>query len=462
MSIRILFVDDEPNVLDGLRRMLRMMRNEWEMAFALGGQEALSLLEADAFDVIVSDMRMPRMDGAQLLSIVRSRWPHMVRIILSGHSDYEMILKSIGPSHQYLTKPCEPAILRRTIDRAVALSRLLSDVRARPIVSMMDNIPSMPSLYAELVEELQRSDSSLQRVGDIIAQDVGMTAQVLRLVNSAYFGLRQPINNPAAAVTYLGVSTVTALVITLHIFQQVPPSVLGWLGIDRTWAHGMRTAVMARAVAGCETQDRRFLDDAFTTGLIHDAGRLTLGTNLPERYRKCLEEARRDGVPIAVAERRVLGVTHGEVGAYLIGLWGLPSSIIEALAHHPDPSLCVNSEFSTLTAVHVACSLEDARHKGTFAVGDARTVWPGLNTAYIEKLGLTSRVPVWREACEAVLVVESDEGSAETSALASGGHLETADAGHRAEASTEAGRSGLQRELGRPLSERPDPSRRAA
>jgi HD-like signal output (HDOD) protein/CheY-like chemotaxis protein len=461
MPIRILFVDDETNVLDGLRRMLRSMRNEWETAFAPGGAEALALLETQAFDVIVSDMRMPRMDGAQLLNEVRERWPHMVRIILSGHSDYEMILKSIGPSHQYLTKPCEPTLLRRTIDRAVALSRLLSDVRARPIVSMMDNIPSMPTLYADLVAELQRSDSSLQRVGEIIAQDVGMTAQVLRLVNSAYFGLRQPINNPSAAVTYLGISTVTALVMTLHLFQQVPPTIRGWLEIDRNWAHGMRTAVMARAVAECETKDRRFLDDAFTAGLIHDAGRLTLGTNLSETYRKCLEGARRSGVPIAVAERRYLGVTHGEVGAYLIGLWGLPNSIVEALAHHPDPSACVHPEFSTLTAVHVACTFENARHAGTSVEENGSQGWPWLDMAYIQRLGLTGRLPVWRESCEAIMEAAGEEGSSESGTPSPGGRLETAGADDHAAASA-ARHDGLQRELNRPLSDRTGPSRRAA
>src|SRR5262245_37814840 len=98
---KILFVDDEPNVLQGLERMLRSMRHEWEMQFAMSGPAALERLAEQTFDVIVSDMRMPGMTGAQLLTEVSQRHPHIVRIILSGQADQEDILRSVGPTHQY-------------------------------------------------------------------------------------------------------------------------------------------------------------------------------------------------------------------------------------------------------------------------------------------------------------------------------------------------------------------------
>lgn len=117
MKIKILFVDDEPMVLQGLQRVLRPLRNEWETAFANSGQEALEKLSQEPFDVIVTDMRMPGMDGGQLLTRVKERYPHMVRIILSGQADKTMVMKSVKPAHQYLAKPCDDATLRASLQR---------------------------------------------------------------------------------------------------------------------------------------------------------------------------------------------------------------------------------------------------------------------------------------------------------------------------------------------------------
>ena len=119
--IRVLFVDDEPRVLGGLRRMLRPMRHEWQMEFAQGGPEALDALAEQSFDVIISDMRMPGMDGGELLTEVMRRYPETVRIMLSGQSNKETVLRSVGPTHQYLAKPCDPELLKRVIARAYAL-----------------------------------------------------------------------------------------------------------------------------------------------------------------------------------------------------------------------------------------------------------------------------------------------------------------------------------------------------
>jgi HD-like signal output (HDOD) protein len=414
MSIRILFVDDEPNVLDGLRRMLRPMRAEWESTFAPGGEEALRILADTPHDVIVSDMRMPRMDGAQLLSEVRKRYPHMVRIILSGHSDQEMILKSIGPTHQYLTKPCDPTVLRVTIQRAVALSGLLTAQRIRAVVSRMETLPSMPTLFTELVAEMEKPNCSLNRLGEIISVDVGMTAQILRLVNSAYFGLRREITSPAAAVTYLGLNTLTSLVMSFHIFRQVDEKIQTWLPIGRLWTHGMNVGLMAKAIVRCETDDKKMLDDAFSAGLIHDAGRLVLAVNFPDAYREILEEAGRKDLDLVEAEREKLGATHAEVGACLVGLWGLPNSLIEALAWHHRPSDCVHGEFSALTAVHVACALEnaDAACSGEKSIHSS-TKGHSLDLEYLGRTGLKVKFPAWREACEKALreQAEANEGN---------------------------------------------------
>ncbi|MFQ5753214.1 MAG: response regulator, partial [bacterium] len=219
MKKRILFVDDEVNVLQGLQRMLRSMRNEWQMEFALCGQKALEIMSQTPFDMIVSDMRMPGMDGAELLNEVMQRYPDIVRIILSGQASKEEIIKSIGPTHQYLPKPCDAEKLKATIARAFAQHDLLKDRKLKELVSRMKSLPSLPSLYLELQKELQSLEVTMAKVGEIISKDVGMTAKILQLINSAYFGLPVHVSSAVHAAKLLGPEIIKSLVLSVQIFS---------------------------------------------------------------------------------------------------------------------------------------------------------------------------------------------------------------------------------------------------
>ena len=188
MKRRILFVDDEPVLLDGLKRMLRGMRDQWEMTFAVSAEAALEIIKCKPVDVVVTDVRMPGMDGVQLLSQVRDLYPQIVRIILSGTNDKDLIFKSIGSAHQYLSKPCEGETLRATISRACTLRGLLDDKSLVSVVSGIESLPSLPALYEEVVEEANSPNGSLNRVGEIISRDVGMSAKILKIVNSSFLG----------------------------------------------------------------------------------------------------------------------------------------------------------------------------------------------------------------------------------------------------------------------------------
>ena len=344
--MRILFVDDEPKVLEGLRRMLRPMRREWEMHFAGSGEDALrEMAEAD-FQVVVTDMRMPGMDGAELLRRVRSEYPNAVRIVLSGHSDMESILRAVGPSHQYLTKPCDADTIRETIARALALEDLLSNETLRKLVGHLKAVPSMPTLYKELVEALRAPDASLREIGQIIATDVGMTAQVLRLVNSSYFGLYSEVTSAERAVGFLGLATVNSLVLGFKVFEELDPKKLDKLGLSSIWHRSLTCAMNARKIAQLESEDSKLAEDAFAAGMVHDVGILVLAANMPREYEEICVRARREGIPLHGAERETLGVGHPEVGAYLMSLWGIPNPVIEAIAYHHEPRGCHHESFS--------------------------------------------------------------------------------------------------------------------
>jgi HD-like signal output (HDOD) protein len=394
---QLLFVDDEPKVLDGLKRSLRPMREEWNMSFVASGAEALQALEQAPFDVIVSDMRMPVMDGAQLLNEVRQRFPQVVRIVLSGHSDIELVYQSIAATHQYLDKPCETELLKATVMRACALRDLLGSDSLRQLVTGMQQIPSQPTLYAEIRKEAESKTASIKAIGAIISKDMGMTAKILQLVNSAYFGLRGPVSTAEQAVSLLGLDTVQSLVLTVHVFSKFSSTHGPGFNIDRLWEASTETGALARAIAKVEQVPALMIEQAYTAGLLHDVGRLVFAANVLERYEATLKESRDKGLPVWELERLEFGASHADVGAYLLGLWGLGDPIVEAVAFHHCPSDCVVNSFSPLTAVHVANVLREELFQQR--TGELP---PQIDVTYLDTLHLTDRLPHWREVAGTV------------------------------------------------------------
>ena len=390
---RILFVDDEPMVLEGLQRMLRPMRSEWEMAFVASGAKALQLMEQNPFDVVISDMRMPGMNGAELLAEVLKRYPKTVRLVLSGHADQDLVLKCVGSTHQYLSKPCEPEELRAAITRAGDLEQSLRDQNLRQLVSRMDRLPSMPCLYVELVDMLQDPGISLEAIGGVVTKDMAMTAKILKLVNSAFFGLGRQISSAEEAVAYLGVDTIKSLVLSIHAFSQFAATKVGAFSIEALWAHSQSTAGLAKEIARLEKAGQKLMEEAFVAGLLHDTGKLVLVSNFPSEYNQVLLAGRAGSLALLTAEENTFGANHADVAGYLLGLWGLPVPVVEAIALHHSPRTCGHLAFSPLTAVHAANALVNARPPEAQAAINEE--W---DLEYFAKIGTSRRLEHWRVA----------------------------------------------------------------
>jgi putative nucleotidyltransferase with HDIG domain len=357
MGMNVLFVDDESNVLSGLRRLLRGQRSEWEMEFASSGAEALGLMEKRPIDVIVSDMRMPQMNGAELLARVAKDYPKTVRLILSGQSENEKILRSIGPAHQFLSKPCDPDVLIGTIHRACGLQTQLQHPTLRQLVGKTSFLPSLPALYQSLVHELESDSSSMDQIGDMISSDIAMSAKVLQLINSSFFGLAQHVSCPKHTVALLGLNVIRPLVLLAGAFSQCDNPDLDGYSLEKSIQHSLSVATLARKIAASQSTNSQLIDDAFIAGMMHDIGKLILAVNLRERYQEILFRARDAKVSTWQLEIEMLGTSHAEIGAYLLTLWGFPNSIVEAVAWHHQPSLMPLPIFSPLSAVHLANAL---------------------------------------------------------------------------------------------------------
>lgn len=331
--IRILFVDDEEAVLEGLRDALRRFRAEWEMRFALGGRAALAELAAGEFDVVVSDMRMPDVDGAAVLAAARDSQPGAVRIVLSGQTELEQELRALPVAHQFLTKPCDTDELHDVIARASGVRELLDQASIRAVVGAASALPSPPAAYAELTAALSSPDASVADVVAIVERDVAMSAKVIQLVNSAFFGLGRRTADAREAITYLGVETLRAATLLGGVMLEFRPArpVPGF-SLEALERHSLRVAGLATQVVR-----RADAEHVLMGAMLHDVGRLLLASHRPDELAAALAEGPRRGCPPHVVELELLGTTHAEVGASLLALWGLPDPVVEAVAHHHRP-----------------------------------------------------------------------------------------------------------------------------
>lgn len=392
---KVLLVDDAPGALDILKRTLAPMMAQWEMTFAGNAAEALKALERSSFDVLVTAIVMPSMDGLELLNAAMARYPEMVRIAFSGEPARGFGLRAGGLAHQFLEKPLDPARLQAIVTRACAVRDSLENERLRRVVVNIRNLPSLPAIYRELMEEIHSRDASLKKIARIVSRDLAMATKILQLVNSAFFGLRTTVSSPEQAVALLGGDTIKSLVLSMQVFSQFEGTALPGFSLEALWQHGLATSAFARAIAKEERAGPTVLDDAFTAGLLHDVGILLLATNRQDEYKKVLAIQQEQQVPEWRAELEVFGTTHAEVGAYLLSLWGLGEAIVEAVAFHHRPSACDATEFRPLTAVHVG----DVMHERAQARVTNQNIFQ-LDMEYLAETGCREHLSAWQRVCQ--------------------------------------------------------------
>ncbi len=393
MKKRILFVDDEEFVLQELEASLRPMREEWEMEFVSTGAKALEKLAERFHDVVISDLRMPGMNGAELLNEVMKRHPTTVRFILASTVDRDLILKCVGSTHQYLVKPCDAHTLRTMLQRAMQLEHTLKSDDLRQLAARCTELPSVPKLYSQIIEALQDPATDIYYIGEMIMKDVAITAKILKLANSAFFGLGNEVASPSEAISYLGTDTVKSLILFTHAFSPAKPVAVEGFSLEQLWTHSLEVAGAAKAVALFEGADRKLVDEAYVAGLLHDVGKLVFVTNLAEAYQRVPRLMREKKKPAAEVEKQIFGANHADLGGYLLGLWGLPVPIVEAVTLHHQPTVALLKTFSPLTAVHIGNALVSAE-KPSIAGAPAAE----LDARYLASLGLKNNVKAWREA----------------------------------------------------------------
>ena len=347
---KVLFLDDDPWTLKALKRMLRGQRQSWDMSFFTDARLALTALQEDHFDVVVSDMHMPALSGADFLSQVKVLQPAAIRIIFSGYPEDNAAMKTVPIAHQFIAKPCKRAKIVNAIDRACNLRDVLDNPELRDILGDINTLPSLPSVYTRLTEALQDPNVETRDLAHVIEGDMAMSAKTLQLVNSAFFGLPNRILRIEDAIHMLGLETMKTLVLNVSVFEAFAhPNAKTQRFVEALQAHALMTAQIARSIFKSQLRD-----EASVAGITHQLGCLVLLKSFPERMDPWVNAVLTNTPP---TEPDPLYHVQPELGGYLLGLWGLPHAIVEAVAYHQRPAQIEPDYFGLVTAVHVASAL---------------------------------------------------------------------------------------------------------
>jgi len=342
--IDILFVDDEPAMLNSLKRTCRSMRKTWNCDFAEGPEIALEKFSAKNFDLIISDMRMPGMHGAALLQKVKEISPQTIRFILSGQSEGSALLRSLDATHQFLSKPCDFEQLKAKIESSFEFQPDLNDSKLKTLLTQIKSLPSLSSFHEDLNEKLKTGNDNLDEITKIISTDIGMSSKILQIANSSFFGVSQNITSPEKAVKNFGLDLIRKLVLDCQIFNEIKDNTHENL-LNKIWKHSLDTANLSYQLAKeCKTnQDTQVTSRS--GGLLHEIGNIIIAIYFPEKYQQnhFLE-----------TKSNLSMWDYSIIGSYLAGIWGFPSSIIEIIAFHNTPSKIYTGKVTPLAFVHIA------------------------------------------------------------------------------------------------------------
>ncbi|HEV8541462.1 MAG TPA: response regulator, partial [Verrucomicrobiae bacterium] len=372
MSLRpgILLVVDEAAEVQTLTALFHAAAPERPVQTLTTEKEALAALEKDDFEAVFADLRSGALAGTQFLHEVWKVRPKAVRFLLGTSIDSDVMVTCVLGAHHFLPKPLDIPALQAALHRADSMNRLLRNERIQSLVSRMRTLPSRPSLYLELMRELRSSNASATTVGELVAKDLAISARLIQVVNSAYYGLQQQVSDPSAAVLLLGLETTSSLVLSIEAFARFDKVKPLYFSMDQVWKHCQSVAQSAKRIAELLSNDLEVARNAYTAGLLHDIGKLALALNFEEQYHGALKLAEKQKLLPSEVESQVFGANHAEAGAYLLSQWGLPLPIVEAVADHHLPAREVNKVFSAATALHIAERLEYAEHLARNGIKD--------------------------------------------------------------------------------------------
>jgi putative nucleotidyltransferase with HDIG domain len=387
---RVLFVGGDESWLGEIQRDLGCLQSNWKTEHAADCGQAVEKWADGSFDTLILDGKIP--DGSKLFKALEKELAQSVCLVRCQTMDRSTSAQWKGTGATLIPEDTDAAALVSNIKRSACVQDWMGNEAIRKLVLQIRKLPAQPKLHTEVTNELKSENGSMDVVGKLISQEPVMSAKIMQVVNSAFFGLTREISDPGECVMVLGAERIKALILLAGVFSQYAGSKCPGFAPEPVWGHSIQVGAFARAIALAETKNARTAEAAFTAGLLHDIGKLILAGNLPEMYDTVQKLKVSKSITTREAEMEILGTSHAELGACLLATWGLPLPILEAIAWHHEPSRSDEKGFTLLAAVHAANVFAQETTTG-------ETARDTVDKGYFLHAGLGDCHNRWREFC---------------------------------------------------------------
>jgi HD-like signal output (HDOD) protein len=394
----------------------------WEATSVANEADALAQFEKRSFDALLVDFNLSSPDASDLLNQALEKHPKTIRFLYAYEADLALVAAKVLGTPNILPKPFEPGLVKIRIEKGVKDANSQQNGSEPAPAPKPDEPPKIPAIYSEVLKAIESPGVTNEQLGEIIARDAALTSELFRINNPSYLGLPRDITRPVEAVESLGFEAVKGIVMALQFLAEHKRLKPGYVSLDQIWQHSINVGQIARDLVFFETKDRVLASQALLAGLLHDLGKVVLAKNFEDLYGRVHSLARKQPVALWDVEKEMFGANHGEIGGCLVGMWSMPSAIVEATAFHHEPPLGEQQQLTPLAAIHVANVLEHELWPGD----EGMMVRPIINTPFLNEVGLLQRLPVWRAALANRRFVEpepeaaSDETEQSVSTVRSG------------------------------------------
>ncbi len=329
----ILLVDDEKKILSSLSRAF--FDTDYDIYTANGGEEALELLETQEVDLIISDMRMPVMDGYELLSKVKEKYPRTIRVIMSGYAEEQTIIQALvrNIGKIYILKPWNNEEVLRYVEQLFVTEDMLRSKELLALINNIDELPTISESYQKILS-LLNSDVSVKEIAEEIGKDFAISSKLLQIVNSAFFGVKTGSIQQVAV--YLGLQNIRHLILSTSVLNSMSGLQMNETEYKMLWDHAFRTNIILSFLYE-NFLHQKLPETAISAGLLHNIGWAIIN-QLPKKGLAALMQKQKEtNKSIVELEIEEFQISHQEIGAYLLNWWELPFPIVEAALYHHDP-----------------------------------------------------------------------------------------------------------------------------
>jgi HD-like signal output (HDOD) protein len=363
---KLLFVESSTSARNDFVSLLKPEENQWSLRFADSVEEALQLSQTELFDIVVSAYLLSDGSGPELFEQLSRMVPGTIRFLMIDEVEKSMFRSMVGGAQQILTKPLDRATFLSQVDRALSLLSIVNDPSLIKLLGKAEALPPLPRVFEVVSRKLRDPSISLGEIGEHISEDIVLSSKILKLANSALFSLREPAQNIGRAVSLLGSGMVSSLVFSQGLegtFKGSPESERFLEELNR---HSIECASLVTKILTLWNAPRSLIEKAFFCGVAHDIGKMVLSKFAPVEWGQILSLIEETGCLDVEAERGVVGISHCEIAAYLLALWGFPNDQVMAIALHHEPSRLKDREKGLVCALHLAESICEPEHHGLY------------------------------------------------------------------------------------------------